>query len=886
MPTRSPDHLSYLTPEQRGEVECRIDAFKKAWSRGERPRIADSLPTDPKLRKAILLELVYIERELRIKAGELVSIESYQKDFPELAADLAKPTTLPPGETSTKSMDEPPSPATDKCPSRIGRYKIEKVLGSGGFATVFLGFDEELQRPVAVKLLATKGVAVADYLKDGRIPANFDHPNIVPVHDAGQTADGLLYVVSKYIEGTNLRARIQQKAFSAADSAELIATVAEALHYAHTRGVVHRDIKPENILIDGKGKTYVADFGIALRDEEFGKGPDNQLIGTPSYMSPEQARGEGNLVDGRSDVFSLGVVLYELLTGINPFRAENWAKSVSQIATVEAKPLRQIDDLIPKELESICLKALSKRPTDRFPTARDFADELRQFLKHAKGPIRGEAQMSDSPRVFGVGIKRLSHGQFGCALVIGTLVLLLAALPQFFQHRYTDTQPRLKIEEVAGKDAKPPRLQVQEVQSDARPREYRPAAQPLPPSEPPAPALPRRSRLESSPQIAKKDQSTDVVRAQPSQIATSTPSQHATTETPSNPGAFESQPRPSPTASETLAKSKLSELGLRVSHSGLSLRDEKELASAFAEVNTLKRKLVAVTKQQQAAQQGIDELQDNLREHLRANVELSAQLANVPRSNVSEHNRLVGMVNANSSAINLLMQEQEQSKKDIDLVRKESNAARESYVQQVARIRSLVEHLTGQYTELQVDSNAQSALSEWNSAANTRFEIKPSTYFLSSVKRLEALEKNVISEKIPLRREGNSYYATIVINGKSTQEMIVDTGAASVVLPYKVAVECGVNPDESSVTVIATTADRSKVKSKLVVLDSVRIGKFTAERVDAIILPREAKNAPLLLGMTFLSRFNFSINGTELVLSKINGEPDHSKDSKKSSKTR
>ncbi len=182
-----------------------------------------------------------------------------------------------------------------------------------------------------------------------------------------------------------------------------------------------------------------------------------------------------------------------------------------------------------------------------------------------------------------------------------------------------------------------------------------------------------------------------------------------------------------------------------------------------------------------------------------------------------------------------------------------------------------VDRLSERYAALKSDADAQAALSEWNSAANTSFTIKPSSYFLNSVKKLEQLEKTVVSEKIPLRREGNSYYATAVINGKA-QEMIVDTGASSVVLPYKVAVECGWKPEDSTIPIIATVADGSKVKSKLAVLDSVRVGKFKAEHVECCVLPEDAKNAPLLLGMTFLSKFNFSINGNELVLSKIDSE--------------
>jgi serine/threonine protein kinase len=275
-----------------------------------------------------------------------------------------------------------PSSDTADIPSCIDRYQVERLLGAGAFGRVYLARDEELNRRVAIKVPLRSRLgsqqAIEAYLSEARALASLDHPHIVAVYDVGRTADGGCFVVSKFIEGRDLAASLRDSRLSFAQAAALVATIADALHHAHRKGLVHRDVKPGNILIDLTGVAYVTDFGLALREEDFGKGA--QFAGTPAYMSPEQAAGQGQWVDGRSDVFSLGVVLYELLTGRRPFRAESYDDLLRQITATDVRPPRQVDDTIPPDLERICLKALARHLPERYTTSKDFADDLKAFL--------------------------------------------------------------------------------------------------------------------------------------------------------------------------------------------------------------------------------------------------------------------------------------------------------------------------------------------------------------------------------------------------------------------------------------------------------------------------------------------------------------------------
>jgi WD40 repeat protein len=266
----------------------------------------------------------------------------------------------------------------------IGGYQLLQEVGRGGLGRVYKAYDARLRREVAIKMLSGPYAdkdALARFRREAEVPARLQHPNIVQVFDVGEQ-EGVSYIVMEFMRGGNLKVKLAGEPIPSPDAAHLVATLARTMQFAHTHGIVHRDLKPANVLLTEEGIPRISDFGLAQLPQS---GAENltqsgAIVGTPAYMAPEQAQPGSQAISVRTDIWALGAMLYEMLSGRPPFRAQTYQEVLRQVVTDEPVPPRRLQPKVSRDLETICLKCLQKEPQRRYATAGELADDLHRFL--------------------------------------------------------------------------------------------------------------------------------------------------------------------------------------------------------------------------------------------------------------------------------------------------------------------------------------------------------------------------------------------------------------------------------------------------------------------------------------------------------------------------
>jgi ABC-type amino acid transport substrate-binding protein/tRNA A-37 threonylcarbamoyl transferase component Bud32 len=428
-----PEPTVPLSVARRVNAVC--NRFELAWQAGQRPCLEDYLGDTPgPERPALLRELVALDIDYRRRAGEQPQPDDYRSRFPglDLAALLA--------ELAPAQAEGPPAgPAAPGGPAgrpEVPGYEVLGELGRGGMGVVYQARQVKANRLVALKMILSGAHAspadVARFRREAEAVARLSHPNIVQVYEVGEH-QGLPFFSLEFVEGGTLAQKLSGTPQPAPWAARMVEVLARAVHFAHQRNVIHRDLKPANILLPGDKEAplfsaKIADFGLAKRLEgEAHPTQSGAILGTPAYMAPEQASG-GKGVGPAADVYALGAILYECLTGRPPFHAPTPLDTLLQVLEREPAPPRSLCPGVPRDLETICLKALAKAPGQRYASAADLAEDLNRFLEGRPIQARPVGRVERlwrwcrrSPVVAGLG------GLAAVLLVaVGVLLLLVA----------------------------------------------------------------------------------------------------------------------------------------------------------------------------------------------------------------------------------------------------------------------------------------------------------------------------------------------------------------------------------------------------------------------------------------------------------------------------
>jgi len=356
----------------RAGERCRAETFFARW-----PLLAS--------RGELAVELIYTEFVAREELAQRPTPEEFYARFPPWKHYLQRQFQvheLLRDSLHAQSLAERTPDEAEPLPRRLGPYELLEAVAQGGCGRVYKAWQHGLDRPVAVKVLRPPFSRLLRtrqrFCQEARVMASLRHPNILTIHDIGEW-QGEIFFSMDFVAGGSLGDRLGNGRMSARQAVELLTTVARAVDFAHQRGVIHCDLKPSNILVDDQAGPLVADFGLAwITAAEPDAGEAGQVVGTPAYMAPEQVAGSPSTLGPAADVWSLGVILYELLTGRRPFTGRSLLDLQQAICAQEPAPLGPLAPSSPRDLEAICDRCLVKDPSRRYGSAADLADDLRK----------------------------------------------------------------------------------------------------------------------------------------------------------------------------------------------------------------------------------------------------------------------------------------------------------------------------------------------------------------------------------------------------------------------------------------------------------------------------------------------------------------------------